>query len=159
MGRDAARAGTGHCAQYLPAAGKRATIRPGAGAAGQIWGQSSSIPAPSPTTYLAVHLKAGESWRFEPPGGHTVAWTAVGERALSAPAALRAGDLAVFEESSQGIDFVAETDSVFMLGSATLHPHDLMTGPYSVHTTGASLRRGQDGIRTRAQLLREQGRL
>jgi len=46
---------------------------------GSYGGQTSPIPAPSNITYLAVHLKAGESWRFEPPAGHSVAWLAVGE--------------------------------------------------------------------------------
>jgi hypothetical protein len=40
-----------------------------------------------------------------------------------------------------------------------LHPHDLVMGPYSVHTTEQALNRGQAGIRERALLLRQQGRL
>jgi redox-sensitive bicupin YhaK (pirin superfamily) len=122
-------------------------------------GQTSTIPAPADITYLAVHLKAGEAWRFNPPADHTVAWVAVGEGALTAPAAARGGDLLVFDQSTNPIDFVAQTDTVFMLGSGVLHPHDLVTGPYSVHTSAETLRRGQAGIRERAQLLRGQGRL
>src|SRR5882762_8599646 len=38
---------------------------------------SSAIVSPSPINYLAVRLKAGERWRYEPPTGHTVLWTAV----------------------------------------------------------------------------------
>jgi hypothetical protein len=72
---------------------------------------------------------------------------------------LTTGDLAVFDESGSAIDFVAETDVVFMLGSGALHPHDLVMGPYSVHTTEQALNRGQAGIRERALLLRQQGRL
>src|SRR5258705_11786227 len=39
---------------------------------------TSSIEAPSPMDYLAVRLKAGERWSYQPPTGHTVLWIAVG---------------------------------------------------------------------------------
>src|SRR3979411_3352243 len=39
---------------------------------------TSSIKAPSPMNYLAVRLKAGERWSYEPPAGLTVLWTSVG---------------------------------------------------------------------------------
>src|SRR5713101_2545445 len=39
---------------------------------------SSAIKAPSPINYLAVQLKAGERWRYQPPAEHTVLWAAVG---------------------------------------------------------------------------------
>ena len=110
-------------------------------------------------TYLGVHLKAGETWRFVPPTGHTVAWAAVGEGALTAPAALRTGDLAVFDDAGGAIEFEAQTDTALVLGSGVLHPHELYMGPYSVHTSEDALQRGQAGIRQRAQLLRQQGRL
>jgi len=126
---------------------------------GSYGGQTSPIPAPSDMTYLGVHLKAGESWRFEPPAGHTVAWMAVGEGALSAPTTLTTGDLIAFDESGGAIKFEAQTDTAFVLGSGVQHPHDLFMGPYSVHTSAVSLRQGQTGIRERAQLLRQQGRL
>jgi len=35
---------------------------------------SSVIESPSPINYLAVRLKAGERWSYEPPAGHTVLW-------------------------------------------------------------------------------------
>jgi len=38
---------------------------------------SSAIVAPSPLNYLAVRLKAGERWRYQPPTDHTVLWTAI----------------------------------------------------------------------------------
>ena len=126
---------------------------------GSYGGQTSPIPAPSDICYLGVHLKAGESWRFEPAAGHTVAWLAVGEGALAAPAVLRAGDLVVFNASDSAITLEAKTDTVFVLGSGVPHPHELFMGPYSVHTNAEALRQGQTGIRERAQLLRQQGRL
>jgi len=106
-----------------------------------------------------VHLKACETWRFVPPAGHTVAWAAVGEGSLTAPAALRKGDLAMFDDAGGAIEFEALTDTAFVLGSGVQHPHELFMGPYSVHTSAETLRQGQAGIRERAQLLRQHGRL
>jgi hypothetical protein len=46
------------------------------------YGSASSVMVtPLPINYLAVRLKGGERWRYEPPTGHTVLWTAV-QRAL-----------------------------------------------------------------------------
>jgi len=39
---------------------------------------TSAIKAPSPINYLAVRLKAGERWRYQPPAEHTVLWVAIG---------------------------------------------------------------------------------
>ena len=126
---------------------------------GSFGGQTSPIPAPSDIVYLGVHLKAGETWRFQPPAGHTVAWVALGEGALSAPARLSTGDLIAFDESGHAVTFEAQTDTAFVVGSGVKHLHDLFMGPYSVHTSAEALRQGQAGIRERAQLLRRQGRL
>src|SRR5690242_3018023 len=64
---------------------------------------TSAIEAPSPINYLAVRLKAGERWRYQPPAGHTVLWVAVGEGAVTVPDELRHGDLAAFEPSNEAI--------------------------------------------------------
>ncbi len=126
---------------------------------GSYGGMTSPIPAHANMSYLGVHLQAGQSWRFEPPAAHRVAWMAVGEGSLNAPAALRTGDIAVFEESGQAIEFEALADTVFVLGSAVPHPHDLHMGSYSVHTSTEALQRGERGIRERGQLLRQRGRM
>jgi redox-sensitive bicupin YhaK (pirin superfamily) len=120
---------------------------------------SSPIPTPSNLSYLGVHLKAGQPWRFEPPAGHSIAWAAIGEGALSAPQTLQTGDMVVFEPSDAAIEFEALQDTVFVLGSAAPHPHELHMGSYSVHTNAAALQRGERGIRERAIALRQQGRM
>jgi len=120
---------------------------------------SSQIRAPSPMNYLSVALKAGARWRYQPPDEQTVAWAAVSRGSLHAPDALQAGELAVFEESTAGIDFHAETDTEFVLGSAVKHPHDLMLGYYSVHTSAAALREGEARIQSIGKRLRDEGRL
>jgi redox-sensitive bicupin YhaK (pirin superfamily) len=58
---------------------------------------ASEVRAPGGVNYLDVALKKGEEWRYEPPSGHTVAWAAVHEGELAAPA-IGVGELAVFEE-------------------------------------------------------------
>jgi len=100
---------------------------------------SSVIPSPSPINYLAVRLKAGERWRYAPPTGHTVLWTAVASGTVSVPDDLRRGDIVAFEPSSDAVEFEARTDTDFVLGSAVPHNHDLVLGSHSVHTTPAAL--------------------
>jgi redox-sensitive bicupin YhaK (pirin superfamily) len=120
---------------------------------------SSAIVPPSPISYLAVRLKAGEHWRYEPPTGQTVLWSAVASGTVSVPDELRHGDLAAFEPSSQAVEFEARTDAEFVLGSAVPHKYDLVLGSHSVHTTPAALRDAQahlSAIRTR---LVQEGRL
>jgi redox-sensitive bicupin YhaK (pirin superfamily) len=136
---------------------------PHAGAArvllGSYQGLASPIPAPSDMTYLGVHLKAGQAWRFEQPAAHSLAWAAIGEGALRTPHALRTGDMVVFDQTSQAIEFEALEDTVFVIGSAVPHPHEMHMGSYSVHTSAEALQRGERGIRERGQLLRQQGRM
>jgi len=126
---------------------------------GRYGAASSTIVAPAPMNYLAVRLKAGERWRYQPPAGHTIAWVALSEGVLHTPDTLRAGELAVFEESSGEIDFHAEVDTEFVLGSAVKHPHDLVMGNYSVHTSSEALHEGETRIRQIGKRLREEGRL
>ena len=121
----------------------------------------SPIPAPAPMNYLAVQLKDGEHWRYTPPAGHTVGWIAVDAGRLDAGGGepVAAGELAVFEESGAAIGFVAHGDTSFVLGSAAKHPHELVMGHYSVHTSKAALEQGEAEIRRIGARLREEGRL
>lgn len=106
----------------------------------------SAIPAPARINYLDVQLAAGERWIYQPPSDHEVAWLAVSEGALRAPEQIFAGELAVFEESNNAITIQADTASKFVLGSAVKHPHELVLGRYSVHTTQAALQAGESEI-------------
>jgi hypothetical protein len=110
-------------------------------------------------TYLAVQLAQGARWTYTPPPGHTVAWAAVATGALTAGETIDAGELVAFEPSSQSIDFVAPQATSFVLGSAVPHPHDLVMGRYSVHTSPAALAQGATEIRRIATQLRQAGRL
>ena len=122
-------------------------------------GASSAIESPSEINYLAVRLAPGERWRYIPPAGHEVLWIAVGNGAVRTPDRVRRSELAVFAPGEGAVEFVAETDTEFMLGSAVPHPHDLVLGYYSVHTSAEALAKGERRIREiRAELAR-QGRL
>lgn len=124
---------------------------------GQFAGSKSPIASP-PLTYLAVSLKAGERWSYQPASGHTVAWAAVLDGQLQTSQPVAGGELVVFEPSEQGIDFIAQTDARFVIGSAAPHPHDLVLGNYSVHTSAQALRHGETEIRRIGATLRAQGK-
>jgi redox-sensitive bicupin YhaK (pirin superfamily) len=119
----------------------------------------SPIRAPTGINYFHVRLKDGERWRYAPPEGHTVAWLAVDQGDLRSPAPIRAGELAVFEESESAIELEADGDASFVLGSAIKHPHPLVLGYYSVHTSKATLAQGEAEINRIGQRLRAAGRL
>ncbi len=119
----------------------------------------SAIAPPSPMNYLEVRLAAGEHWTYAPPQGHTVAWMAVHAGSIEAGAALQTGELGVFDDSGDPITFTSRTGGAFVLGSAVPHPHDLVMGSYSVHTSAQALRDGEAGIRRIGEGLRAQGRL
>jgi redox-sensitive bicupin YhaK (pirin superfamily) len=120
---------------------------------------SSPLKAPSSINYLAVRLKAGQTWRYEPPADHTICWVALASGSLADPEPVHAGELAVFEPSNEAIDFHAETDTEFVLGSAASHPYKLALGNYSVHTSPASLQAGEQRIAEIKERLQKEGRL
>ena len=124
------------------------------------YGQArSAIRAPEGINYFHVRLNDGQRWRYTPPEGHTVAWLAVDKGDLRAPAPIGAGQLAVFEESDDAIELEADGDTSFVLGSAIKHPHPLVLGYYSVHTSRAALTQGEAEIDRIGQRLRAAGRL
>jgi redox-sensitive bicupin YhaK (pirin superfamily) len=107
---------------------------------------TSSIKAPSPMNYLAVHLKAGERWSYQPPAEHTVLWTAVGMGSVLVPDELQQGELMAFTPSNASIEFEAQSDAEFVLGSAVPHGYDLVLGSHSVHTSSQALREAEARI-------------
>jgi redox-sensitive bicupin YhaK (pirin superfamily) len=120
---------------------------------------ASAIQAPSSMNYLAVRLKAGESWSYQPPKDHTVLWASVLSGTVTVPDELHSGELAAFEPSNQSVLFIAVTDVEFVLGSAAAHDHDLFLGRYSVHTSAEALRAGETKITEIRHRLIQEGRL
>jgi redox-sensitive bicupin YhaK (pirin superfamily) len=122
------------------------------------YGKAKSPISSPPMSYLVVSLKAGERWSFHPPKGHSVVWVAVHDGLLRTSSPIPSGEIAIFEPSEESIDFVAEGITRFVLGSAAKHPHDLVLGNYSVHTSAEALRQGEAEIRRIGQELRADGK-
>jgi redox-sensitive bicupin YhaK (pirin superfamily) len=106
----------------------------------------SPIAAPAPINYLDVQLAAGQRWTYQPPPDHEVAWLAVSEGTIRTPEPVSAGEFVAFEESSDALVIHADRASRFVLGSAAKHPHELVLGYYSVHTSHAALAAGEAEI-------------
>jgi hypothetical protein len=106
-----------------------------------------------------VRLKAGERWIYLPPAGHTVLWTAIGKGSVLVPDELQQGELVAFRPSSAAIEFEAESDAEFVLGSAVPHDYDLVLGSHSVHTNTEALREAEARISSIRTSLIQQGRL
>jgi redox-sensitive bicupin YhaK (pirin superfamily) len=122
-------------------------------------GATSDIRPRAPINYLHVTLKDGERWTYTPPAGHDVAWVAVADGVLDTAGTHLTREIAVFEEREGNLDFVARGDTDFVLGSAVKHPHPLVTGYYSVHTSQNALDRGEAGIAQLGKALRAAGKL
>jgi redox-sensitive bicupin YhaK (pirin superfamily) len=120
---------------------------------------TSAIKTPSPMNYLAVRLKAGERWSYQPPAEHTVLWTAVGMGSVLVPDELQQGELVAFRPSNALIEFEARSDAEFVLGSAVRHDYDLVLGSHSVHTSAEALREAEGRISAIQTRLIQQRRL
>ena len=85
-------------------------------------------------------LKDGERWQYKPPANHQVAWVANSSGLLNVHGVTLDKEIAIFEESNLPITFLAQGDTEFVLGSSVKHPHALVTGYYSVHTSAEALK-------------------
>jgi redox-sensitive bicupin YhaK (pirin superfamily) len=119
----------------------------------------SALEAPSPINYLAVELKKGERWRYQPPAGHTVLFVAAGRGAVAVPDEIAEGELVAFAPGSEAVEFTALSDAELMVGSAVPHPYDLVLGYYSVHTSPDALAKGEVNIAAIQKRLQKEGRL
>jgi redox-sensitive bicupin YhaK (pirin superfamily) len=144
--------------QYLEASDMR-SAGPAHVIVGDYEGAASPVRAPQGLNYLLVTLEPGETWIYEPPRGHSVAWLAIAQGELDAGQRLAAGDMAVFDRSEAPIALTATggTDAIFVLGSAVPHPHELHLGYYSVHTSAEALERGERRIAELGAKLAEAG--
>src|SRR5277367_1874499 len=120
---------------------------------------TSAIKTPSPMNYLAVRLKAGERWTYQPPAEHTVLWIAVGRGSVLVPDELQQGELVAFRPSNAAIEFEAQSDAEFVLGSAIPHDYDLVLGSHSVHTSAEALGEAEARISAIQTRLIQQGKL
>lgn len=115
---------------------------------GRYDGRQSPVRAPAGVNYLMVTLKPGETWWYDTPAGHSAGWLAVagGELMLDAP--VSAGEMVIFDDSDGAIEMRAtgDVDTRLVIGSALPHPHPLHLGNYSVHTSAAALKAGEQHI-------------
>jgi redox-sensitive bicupin YhaK (pirin superfamily) len=126
---------------------------------GRYGASRSPVHAPDFINYLHVKLKVGERWCYEPPVDHAVAWVFVYAGHIDSPESVGAGELAVFDESNEPLEFLSQGDTGFVLGFAIKHLHDLVLGHYSVHTSAQALERGEAEIQRIGLRLRAEGRL
>jgi redox-sensitive bicupin YhaK (pirin superfamily) len=125
---------------------------PQAGPAHVVVGAYANVQSPVPAwpgvNYLVVTLRPGKALTYQPQAGHSVAWMAVAAGEATSGSAIRAGEMVVFENGEVPIDIrnTGATDTVFVLGSAVPHGHDLHLGNYSVHTSAQALKAGERRI-------------
>ena len=135
------------------------SIGPARLAFGSYEGVTSPTPSPDGMNYLSVSLRKGETWTYTPPAGHDVGWIYVHKGSVETAGESVSDELAVFEEGEAAIHVTATSDAEFVLGSARKHPHDLVLGRYSVHTSRKALAVGEAGIAEIGALLRQAGRI
>ena len=102
---------------------------------------------PASLNYLALRLRAGESWRYQPAIDHTVGWVAVSTGRLRVPETVEAGELAIFEPSNRRDRFPCGCRNgarPWLGGSACPRPRARIA-------LGAYQRRDAAGRRTAAQ--------
>lgn len=144
--------------QYLPAAAVPVS-GPARLIVGNYAGSQSPVDSPKGVNVLHVRLGAGERWEYTPPAGHEVGWVHVDRGVLSVAGERLQNELAVFNSDEGSLMFEAEQAVDFLIGSAIRHPHDLVLGYYSVHTSAEALRRGEAEIARIGSQLRQKGRL
>ncbi|MDB5928494.1 MAG: pirin [Polaromonas sp.] len=116
-------------------------------------GAASPVRSPAGINYLMVTLKPGQAWTYSPPASHGVAWLAVSHGGLTGANAALAGEMVVFDGAGPIVLEAGGEGAVFVIGSAVPHPHELVTGSYSVHTNARALAQGEANIQAlRARL-------
>ncbi|TFW14184.1 pirin family protein [Brevundimonas intermedia] len=113
---------------------------------GQYQDRTSPIELPMSLTYLHVRLSDGERWTYHPGSDHDVAWLALNSGRVHVDGAILEREMAVFEDGAAPIDIVAEGSVELVIASAARHPHPIVLGYYSVHTSEAALAVGEANI-------------
>ncbi|NIJ64993.1 redox-sensitive bicupin YhaK (pirin superfamily) [Sphingomonas leidyi] len=115
--------------------------------AGAYLGERSPIRSFDGLNYLLVTLAPGEAWTYETPEGHEVGWLSLSHGSLVGADTYHAGEMIAFDRSDAPIALRAGPGgATFVLGSAVPHPHELVLGYYSVHTSAANLQAGEARI-------------
>jgi redox-sensitive bicupin YhaK (pirin superfamily) len=106
----------------------------------------SPISTPASMNYFDLNLKSGERFYYKIPHAHKVAWAFVysGKCTLNKVEAFQ--ELVIFDNSGDGIEIHAATESKVIFGTSEPHPYPLITGYSSVHTNEESLTKGESRI-------------
>jgi redox-sensitive bicupin YhaK (pirin superfamily) len=127
---------------------------------GEFHGMRSPVPSTAGITYLQVSLAEGESIALPRPAG-SVAFLAthsgrvdiqVGGAAAGSVGGVELVQLAPTEEEK--VTLLANSRTRLVYGHAVPHPHPLVLGRYSVHTSERTLRVGEQRIATIKEDLR-----
>ena len=113
---------------------------------GNYGGACSVIPAPFDANYLWVQLRGGERWAYTMPSGHDLSWIFAQKGQLQVAGLSLEREAAIFADHAREIEFCAQGDCAFLLGSAARHPYPLVLGSHSVHTARDALQRGTQRI-------------
>jgi redox-sensitive bicupin YhaK (pirin superfamily) len=107
--------------------------------------------------YFVLDLAAHARWRYTPPADHTVAWAFVFGGLASLGGATGSQALWMLSDAGDIEITTADAPARVLIGSARPHPHDLVVGPSSVHTSVEALRKGHARIRVIGASLAQQG--
>lgn len=124
---------------------------------GQYQGAKSPIEFTAGVNYYHVQLQDGGVWHYQPEPGQTVGWLSLYKGNLSGSAIASQGELVVFDASEAAISLVAQGAASFVFGAAIPHPHSLVMGSYSVHTSHQALAKGEQEIQRIGRRLRLKG--
>ncbi len=126
---------------------------------GQYEGVCSQIETPYPVNYFDVVLEEGQSWSYLPPEQHEVVWAFVYQGTAKVDGHDTREELLIFDREPGAISVTAKTPVGLMVGTAPHHPHPLVVGRNSVHTSVEALRASEAQIAQLGDLLRKQGRI
>ncbi len=113
---------------------------------GEYEGITSKIDPPNDMNYLDVSLKPGEQWTYTPQETHDILWLVVYKGKLSGDLVSSVGELIVYEDRNQPVEFSSDHGASFLLGSAKKFEHDLVFGRGSIHTSKTNLEASQNKI-------------
>jgi redox-sensitive bicupin YhaK (pirin superfamily) len=107
----------------------------------------SGFALPALINYLVVRLSAGQEWVYQPPVNHRIAWIAVlSGKIKTSDRWVSPDEIAVYEDSNKAISFLAEEESVFLLGSSQEYTHDFAAEQYPASTLGHVFDKGRHDI-------------
>ena len=93
-----------------------------------------------------MHLNAGQRWSYEFPLNHQSAWVATVNGRLRTTSGNLENNFTLFNKPTEKIEFHAQTDAIFVLGSSPDFDYDLIFQNGSVHTSSEALHEGFKGI-------------